>query len=259
MESDYKTGGISGIQTGYYEIDRKIGGLQDGELILIGARASIGKTAIALNMAENIAREDIPVGFMSLEMSGTLLAERLLCDRASISLGKVKAGMFSESEFSRLNDAGETIYQYPLYIYDYSNASLFDLKLKARRMKRAKDIKVLFIDYISLITVAERKPHWEKVGDISRELKSLARELQIPVVALTQVNRDAEGREPSLADIRYSGSLEQDADVVIFIHRDRDSSEAKIRVAKNRQGPCGGMKLYFDAGKMRFYAESKEE
>jgi replicative DNA helicase len=217
--------GMVGISTGYRSLDR-FRGLVNSELMIIGARASIGKTTLALNMAERVARVH-SVGFMSLEMGGKLLLMRLL------------NGSSSSKDL-------------PIFVYDQPNAKILNLKANAKRMKRKDKIKVLFIDYLNLIRTAKTLPRWEEVGYISSELKSLARELDLPVVALAQVNRDAEGKPPSLANLRESGSIEQDADVVVFLHRKRESSDSEIIYAKNRNGPTGTTSLNFIPEKTQF-------
>lgn len=251
IEEKFKNGGISGVRTGYKDLDDLLGGFQPSDLIIIGARTSVGKTAFALNVAENMAKKNIPVGVISLEMSGKQITERLMCGAAQIELWKINAGLY-RGDFDRLFVAAEEIDAYPLYIYDQPNSTLFDIKLKARRMRRKHNIQCLFVDYISLIHIAEQKPHWEKMMDITRELKSLARELQIPVVALSQVTRDAEGKAPSLADLRYGGSVEQDADVVLMLHRDREKANGELHIKKNRQGPCGMIPVRYIMARMRF-------
>jgi replicative DNA helicase len=250
--------GILGISTGYSSIDDYTGGFIDSEVTIIGARASMGKTAIALNMAENISKQNIPVGFISLEMQGKLLALRILCGLSKIDMWKIRAGMIDRKDFDRLYDAGRSINEYPLYLYEYPNARLLDIKLKARLMKRQEGIKILFIDYIGLIRTDQDTPRWEEVGYISSELKALARELEIPIVVCCQVNRDAEGKPPTLANLRESGSIEQDADVVMFLHRKRDSQNSELIISKNRNGGTGKIDLYFIMERTRFEEVTKE-
>lgn len=252
MEELRSTGGILGVSTGYPGLDMYTGGFIAGELTIIGARASIGKTALTMNFAEKIAKKAVPVGFVSLEMAAEQLTTRLLCGNSGVGMKQVRGGMMSMQDFGRLNAAGELIYQYPIHIYDYPNARLLDVKLKARNMHRREKIEVLFIDYLGLIRTDLDIPRWEEVGHITAELKALARELNIPVVVCAQVNRDAEGRAPTLANLRESGNIEQDADVVMFLHRKRDSTESSLIIAKNRNGGTGSVPLHFIPERTRF-------
>jgi replicative DNA helicase len=252
IEELYKNQGILGIPTGYKTVDDFTGGFISGEMTVLGARASIGKTALALNMAEKIARRGTGVGFLSLEMSGSQLMQRLLCGNSGIGMRRIRTGKLHETDFKKIVDAAEMVYAYPLYIYDQPNARLIDLKLKARRMLRSEHIKILFIDYLSLVRTEKDLARWEEVGFISSELKSLARELDIPIVVCAQVNRDAEGKAPNLSNLRESGSIEQDADVVMFLHRKRDSQNSELIIAKNRNGGTGKIDMHFNMERTRF-------
>lgn len=258
MEKLYHSGGILGVSTGYPGIDAYTGGFINGELTIIGARASIGKTAITLNFAEKIASKGVPVGFISLEMAADQLTTRILCGNSGIGMRQIRAGLLSANDFGKLNDAGEKVHQYPLHIYDYPNARLLDIKLKARNMYRREKIEVLFVDYLGLIRTDLNIQRWEEVGHITSELKALARELRIPIVVCAQVNRDAEGKAPTLANLRESGNIEQDADVVMFLHRKRDSQESELIIAKNRNGGTGTVPLYFLPERTRFEERIKE-
>ncbi len=257
IETHYKNkDAYTGVPTGFTELDSMTSGLQNSELIIIGARPSMGKTAMALSMAQFIAiQQKIPVGFFSLEMSYQQIGQRLLSQEARIPAGKLRSGMLKIDDLTKLQDAAGRCYESPLYIVDTPNMKLLDLRAMARRMKSLHDVKIIFIDYLTLITSENSSiPRHEQIAEISRSLKSLARELNIPIVALSQVRRDSEGREPNLADLRESGSIEQDADVVMFIHRDRVMSDdgqttepidAKIILAKQRNGPVGHVDLMF--------------
>ncbi len=257
IETHYKNkDAYTGVPTGFTELDSMTSGLQNSELIIIGARPSMGKTAMALSMAQFIAiQQKIPVGFFSLEMSYQQIGQRLLSQEARIPAGKLRSGMLKIDDLTKLQDAAGRCYESPLYIVDTPNMKLLDLRAMARRMKSLPDVKIIFIDYLTLITSENSSiPRHEQIAEISRSLKSLARELNIPIVALSQVRRDSEGREPNLADLRESGSIEQDADVVMFIHRDRVMSDdgqttepidAKIILAKQRNGPVGHVDLMF--------------
>jgi len=238
----------SGIPSGFKDLDSLTLGFQNSEFIVIGARPSVGKTAFALSVAANISiKQKVPVGFFSLEMSAMAIMQRLLSMEARLDSHKMRIGMLSPGDFSRLTDACGRIYEAPLYISDSPDLKLLDLRAQARRMKSNQDVKIIFIDYLTLIGSENRDlPRHEQIAEISRSLKALARELAIPVIALSQVRRETEGKRPALADLRESGSIEQDADVVIFIHtEDMKAEEREIIVAKQRNGPVDDLKLAF--------------
>jgi replicative DNA helicase len=247
----HNKGNYTGIPSGFKILDDLTSGFQDSEFIIIGARPSVGKTAFALTIAGNIAVErKIPVGFFTLEMSNMALMQRLLSAEARLDSNVIRTGLLRRADFSNLMHAAGKIYEAPLYIDDTPNIRLLDLRALARRMVSIEKVKIIFIDYITLITSENRDtPRHEQIAEISRSLKALARELRIPIVVLSQVRRETEGKEPTLADIRESGSIEQDADVVIFIHRDLKSDKqektAKIIIAKQRNGPIGDLTLAF--------------
>jgi len=247
----------TGIPTGFSSLDNYTSGFQNSEFIVIGARPSVGKTALALTMASNMSiRYAKPVGFFTLEMSSMALMQRLLSSEARIDSIKLRTGFLKESDLYKLTEAAGRIYDAPLYIDDTPNLKLLDLRAQARRMKTQHDIAILFIDYLTLITSENRDmPRHEQIAEISRSLKALARELNIPVVALSQVRRETEGKRPSLADLRESGSIEQDADVVLFLHwkkheelnpeDDTIDTETELIIAKQRNGPVGTVKIAF--------------
>ncbi|RKX77322.1 MAG: replicative DNA helicase [Spirochaetes bacterium] len=248
----------TGIPTGFSDLDHYTSGFQKSEFVVIGARPAVGKTALALSMASNMSiRNQIPVGFFTLEMADMALIQRLIASEARISSDQLRTGFLSPANFHDLTDAAGRIYEAPLYIDDTPNMKLLDLRAQARRMKSHHKIKIIFIDYITLIQSENKDlPRHEQIAEISRSLKALARELDIPVVALSQVRRETEGKRPSLADLRESGSIEQDADVVIFLHRDRGlemDSESEVPnnivteliLAKQRNGPVGTIKIAF--------------
>ena len=223
-------------------------GFQNSEFIVIGARPSVGKTAFALTIAANMAiRQKIPVGFFSLEMSAMAIMQRLLSMEARLDSQRMRTGMLSPADFSRITEACSRLYDAPLYISDSPDLKLLDLRAQARRMKSKQDVKIIFVDYITLIGSENRDlPRHEQIAEISRSLKALARELALPVIALSQVRRETEGKKPTLADLRESGSIEQDADVVIFIHTEDLKAEVReISVAKQRNGPVGDIQLSF--------------
>jgi len=238
----------TGIPSGFKDLDQLTMGFQNSEFIVIGARPSVGKTAFALTIAANMAiRQKIPVGFFSLEMSAMAIMQRLLSMEARLDSQRMRTGMLSPADFSRITEACSRLYDAPLYISDSPDLKLLDLRAQARRMKAKQDVKIIFVDYITLIGSENRElPRHEQIAEISRSLKALARELALPVIALSQVRRETEGKKPSLADLRESGSIEQDADVVIFIHTEDLKAEAReIAVAKQRNGPVGDIQLAF--------------
>lgn len=270
IDEHYKNkSSFTGIPTGFGQLDTMTSGFQNSELIILGARPSIGKTAMALSMMEHIAIDQkIPCGFFSLEMSYEMIGQRLLSQTARIPGHKIKSGMLRQDDFVKLQNAAGRCFQAPLYIVDVPNMPLLDLKAMARRLVVNQGVKIIFIDYIGLISTDNPNAQvWEQVSEISKSLKALARELGIPIVALCQVARDAEGSEPTLAQLRGSGSIEQDADVVMFLHRDRNKTadqtdpvqDAKLIVAKQRNGPTGDIEILFLSGYTKFENKIKYE
>lgn len=245
---------FTGVPTGFAKLDTYTSGFQKSELIIIGARPSIGKTALALSMIQNIACEKrIPCGFFSLEMPYESIGMRLLAQEARVPMQKIRSGMLKIDDVKKIQDAAGRWFEAPLYTVDTPNMKLIDLRAVARRMVKNQKVEIIFVDYIGLISTEDsKKETWEQVSEISKSLKALARELQIPIVALCQVARDAEGQEPNLAQLRGSGSIEQDADVVMFLHRDRlkdgdnvAAQDAKIILAKQRNGATGDIDILF--------------
>ena len=267
IEARYKSKNqFTGVPTGFAKLDTYTAGFQKSELIIIGARPSIGKTALALSMIQNIACERrIPCGFFSLEMPYESIGMRLLAQEARVSMQKIRSGMLKVDDVKKIQDAAGRWFEAPLYTVDTPNMKLIDLRAVARRMVKNNKVEIIFIDYIGLISTEDpTAPVFEQVSLISKSLKALARELSIPIVALCQVARDAEGQEPNLAQLRGSGSIEQDADVVMFLHRDRikdgDSiaaQDAKIILAKQRNGACGDIEIMFLPSYSKF--ENKAE
>ena len=257
---------FTGVPSGFYALDRLTSGFQNSELIIIGARPSMGKTALALSMAANITiRQNRPAAFFSLEMPDKELMLRLLSSEAEIDLNKLKTGFFAQSFFQKIFDAAGMINDAPLFIVDMPEMNMLNIQAMARMLKIQEKIEIIFFDYISLINTENKFiPRYEFISEVSRSLKSLARKLNIPVIALSQLGRAAENQKPGLADIRESGSIEQDADLVIFIHRDREldksfdeqakGSEQKVQLmlAKNRNGPVGTVELVFEKHLTKF-------
>ena len=268
IEARYKSKNqFTGVPTGFAKLDTYTSGFQNSELIIIGARPSIGKTALALSMIQNIACEKrIPCGFFSLEMPYESIGMRLLAQEARVPMQKIRSGMLKVDDVKKIQDAAGRWFEAPLYTVDTPNMKLLDLRAVARRMVKNQGVKIIFIDYIGLISTDDpTAPVFEQVSLISKSLKALARELSIPIVALCQVARDAEGQEPNLAQLRGSGSIEQDADVVMFLHRDRikdgDSiaaQDAKIILAKQRNGACGDIDIMFLPSYSKFENKADE-
>jgi replicative DNA helicase len=262
----------TGVPSGFSELDNMTSGFQNSEFIVFGARPSVGKTALALTMAANMSiRKKIPVGFFTLEMTSMALVQRLVSSEARINSEKIRTGMLKPSDFHSLTEAAGRIYEAPLYIDETPRIKLLDLRARARRMKLKEEVRVIFVDYIGLIEPEYKQnvPRHEQVAEISRSLKALARELGIPIISLSQVGRQSEGKAPSLADLRESGSIEQDADVVLFLHRERNENresnerhvsnvETDLIVAKQRNGPVGTVKLAFLPQYTKFEAFSRE-
>ncbi|MDR1894886.1 MAG: replicative DNA helicase [Spirochaetales bacterium] len=261
----YDKNEFTGLPSGYTDLDEITNGFQKSNLIIIGARPSVGKTALALSMAANMAiRGERPVGFFSLEMSEDELMFRLLSGETRISSEKLRRGLLTHSDFGAIVEVAGKIYEKPLFFCDTPSITLLELRAQARRLKSKENIQAIFIDYIGLIHGDSRSSasRWEVVGEFSRSLKALARELEIPVICLCQLGRQAADKEyPSLADLRDSGSIEQDADVVLFLHRDLTDSEkpAKLIVAKQRNGPLGQVELAYLNVLTRFESLSRKK
>ncbi len=259
-------GKLRGIATGYKSLDKKLAGFQDSNLIILAARPGVGKTSFALNIAEYITTHaEVPVGIFSLEMSKEELVDRLLVGQADVDAWKLKTGRLEEDDFERIAQAMGELADAPLYIDDTPGSSIMEIRTKARRLQLEVGIKVLFIDYLQLIVGNGRAENRVvEVSQISQSLKNLARELKIPVIALSQLNRQVEGRgdgRPQLADLRESGAIEQDADVVMFLyHEDKENKEGiKLDIAKHRNGPTGLIDLMFKPERVKFYELDKRQ
>ncbi len=263
---------ITGISTGYPNLDEITSGLQPGEMIIVAARPSMGKTALALNIAENMTMRDVPVALFSLEMSRQQLVQRLLSSRASVSGHNIRRNMLSDRDMSAIIQAADDLMKRPLFIDDTPSLSITQLRAKARRLKQSHDIGVVILDYLQLMTSGKRaESRQQEVSEISRGVKALARELNVPVICLSQLNRAAEQREghrPRMSDLRESGSIEQDADVVAMLHRESyyhmndqswfEQNEdkhnlAELIIAKQRNGPTATVKLTWDNTCTRFH------
>lgn len=254
--------GITGLATGFHDLDELTAGLQPSELIVLAARPSVGKTTFALNLAERLAvGQGKSVGLFSLEMSKQQLAQNLLCLHARLDAQRLRKGMLSQEERSELRLAAEVLYQAPIFVNDSPSLSPLSLRAKARRLKRQHDIQLVIIDYMQLMEPPPGENRQQQVAEISRSLKGLARELGVPVLAVSQLNRAPEAREdhrPRLADLRESGAIEQDADVVLLLHRDdaydsdKNPGVVDLDIAKQRNGPTGKVRLTFRRECLRF-------
>ena len=291
-----RAGGLSGISTGLRDVDQRMGGLQRSDLLVLAGRPAMGKTSLATNIAFNIAKawrgerqEDGTiksvdggiVGFFSLEMSADQLATRIVAEQSSISSYKIRQGRITEGDFARLTDVAAQIEKLPLYIDQTGGISIAQLMARARRLKRQKGLDVLFIDYLQLLSGSSKNSQnrVQELTEITTSLKALAKELNVPIIALSQLSRQVENRDdkrPQLSDLRESGSIEQDADVVMFVYREeyylkgkepRPGTEehnkwqiemeamhgvAELIIGKQRHGPTGAVALQFDADVTRF-------
>lgn len=248
---------VTGVPSGFTDLDRLTSGFQKSDLVIIAGRPSMGKTAFALNISRNAAVDyEIPVAIFSLEMSRQQLALRLLCAEAKVDSNKVRKGFFGEREWAKLTAAAGVLSRAPIYIDDSPALTVLQMRAKARRMKAEKDLGLIVVDYLQLMKGREGSDNREQeISEISRSLKALAKELDIPVMAVAQLNRRPDIREdkrPVLADLRESGAIEQDADVICFIYREEMYDEntkhkgiAEILVRKHRNGPIGSVPLKF--------------
>jgi replicative DNA helicase len=250
-----RPGGMAGIATGFTSVDQLLGGLEPGALIIVAARPAAGKSSFVANVARNVAvGSGLPTAFFSLEMSRLEVAMRLLCGDARVSWHRLRTGRIGADEWRRLVDAVETMQAAPLFLTDADAYTAVGIRSRARRLRaKAGGLALLVVDYLQLISPTSRRENREaELAEISRSLKLLAKEMDVPVIAVSQLNRDPErrlSRRPQLSDLRGSGSLEQDADVVMFIHPDDGASagtkSVQLIVAKHRNGPTGEVKLTF--------------
>jgi replicative DNA helicase len=259
---------VTGLATGYHVLDDKTCGLQNGEMIIVAGRPSMGKTSLALNIAEHVGVvEKMPVAVFSLEMGNQQLAERFLCSISAVDAQAVRKGMLSTAHYEKLQVACGQLYEAPIYIDDTSTLTPLELRAKCRRLKSMHDIRCVIVDYLQLMHLGASRveSRQQEIATISRYIKALARELNIPVVVLSQLNRSPEGREghrPRMSDLRESGSIEQDADVVMLLHREdyyhrgqqdyEQNNKAELIIAKQRNGPTGVVELIFREKCTRF-------
>jgi replicative DNA helicase len=264
--------GHPGLITGFFELDDMLNGLQKGEMIVVAGRPSMGKTALAMNLIEHIAADTmLPCAVFSLEMSKQQLAQRMLCSRGRVDAHKLRRGLLSDAEYQHLAVVVGTLAKAPIFVDDSPGLTVLDLRAKSRRLKRQHDIRCLLIDYMQLMDCPGVDSRQQQISEISRGIKAVARELEIPVVAVSQLNRSPEGREghkPRMSDLRESGSIEQDADVILLLHREdyyrlgeegyQPDNQAEIIIAKQRNGPTGSTTLVFDNRSTRFLNRSAQ-
>jgi replicative DNA helicase len=258
-----RKGGITGVSTGFVEFDRMTSGMHPSEMIVIAARPSMGKTALAMNIAEHVAiNEKLGVGVFSLEMSSQQLVQRLLCSRARVNLQKVRDGFLGERDFPSLTAAASKLAEAKIFIDDSASLTILELRAKARRLKSQQDVQLIIVDYLQLLRSTSRRAQDNRqleISEISAGLKGLAKELKIPLIVVAQLNRQPEqrtGGKPRLSDLRESGSIEQDADLVGLLVRPEiyeedeearaeKAGEAELIIAKQRNGPVGEIPLTF--------------
>jgi replicative DNA helicase len=253
----------TGLPTGFRDLDDLTSGLQPGNLVIIAARPGIGKSSLAMNIARNVAVQHEPVAMFSLEMSRYEIGMRLLCAEARVPWDRIRNKRVGPDDWTRVVSAGETLHDAPLSIVDAGNVNIVDIRAKARRLKTSKQgLSLIIVDYLQLMTspnTRRQDNRQQEVAEISRSLKLLAKELKVPILALSQLNRNPEARadkRPQLSDLRESGSLEQDSDVVMFIHRDdldpEKKREAELILSKHRNGPTGSIRLSFEPSLTQF-------
>ncbi len=270
-----RQGMLTGVGTGFADLDKMTSGLHPGEMIVVAARPSMGKTSLAMNIAEHVAIEEkLPVGVFSLEMTSESLVLRMLCSLSRVNLRNVREGFLAERDFPKLTGAAGRLAGAPLFIDDSSGLSILQLRAKARRMVQQYGIKLFVIDYLQLLhsTARRAENRQQEIADISNGIKSLAKELSVPVIVLSQLNRELEkdkSRKPQLSDLRESGAIEQDADVVCLLYKpsreeeeggageEQDALPVNLLIAKQRNGPTGDIHLTFLKSYTRFESAAK--
>jgi replicative DNA helicase len=274
-----RQGELDGLGTGFADFDKMTNGLRGGEMIVIAARPSMGKTSLAMNIAEHAAVElKAPVGVFSLEMTAESLVERMMCSRAEVNMRDIREGFIAERDFPRLTEAAQTLSHAPLFIDDTAGLSILQLRARARRMAQQHEVKLFVIDYLQLLHSESRKAkdnRQQEVAEISAGIKALAKELKVPVLVLSQLNRELDkdkSRKPKLSDLRESGAIEQDADLVGLLYKPPEGEEGdeesvprdqpggvpvKLLIAKQRNGPTGDVDFLFFKGFTRFKTPAK--
>ena len=255
--------GLRGIPTGFSHLDSMLAGMQDSNLIVLAARPGVGKSAFGLNIARYVAVEKkLPTCIFSLEMSKEELVDRLLVRQGLIDAWKLKTGQLSDDDFASLSEAMGVLAEAPLFIDDTPGLTVTELRTKARRLQVDKGIRFIIVDYLQLMHGITRDNRVQEVSEISQGLKNLARELRLPIVAMAQLNRamEARGGRPKLSDLRESGSIEQDADVVMFLHREDEEIREMVMcsIEKHRNGPTGQFNLYFNGKQVSFFDVEKK-
>lgn len=255
-------GKLTGISTGFYDLDELTSGLQKSELIILAARPSMGKTTLSLNITEQVgAVQKIPTAFFSLEMSSQQVAQNMLCSHARVDAHMMRTGRIDDNEWSKLPLAMGDLSEASIFIDDTPGLSILELRAKSRRLKLQQDIQLIIVDYLQLMEAKSSESRQQEISLITRGLKALARELEVPVIAVSQLNRSVENREghkPRMSDLRESGSIEQDADVIILLHREdyydheKKPGEVELNLAKQRNGPTGIVTLTFQRNFLRF-------
>lgn len=269
LDAIHKAGaGLRGVPTGFIDLDQKLSGMQESNMLILAARPGQGKTAFVLNVAQHITtREKAPVGFFSLEMSKEELVDRLLVAQADVDAWRLKTGRLSDDDFAKLSEAMGELADAPLFIDDTPGLNIMEMRSKARRLQIEFDVKLIIVDYLQLVDPGRRLDNRVvEVSMVSQALKNLARELKIPVLAVSQLSRAVEHRgekKPQLADLRESGAIEQDADVVMFLYRPEEELSAqmltKLLIAKHRNGPSGELDLLFRGDRIRFYDVERKQ
>jgi replicative DNA helicase len=257
-----REGRLTGLSTGFYDLDDRTSGLQKSELIVIAARPSVGKTSLVLNIAEHVGVDKKPAVIFSMEMSAQQVAQNMLCSNAKIDAHLMRMGKLDDNQWSKLPLAMGELSEASIFIDDTPGLSIMELRAKARRLKLQHDIQLIIVDYLQLMEAKERENRQQEISVISRGLKSLARELEVPVIAVSQLNRSVETREghkPRISDLRESGGIEQDADVIILMHREdyydenhKEKNKVELNIAKQRNGPTGKVTLTFLREFLRF-------
>ncbi len=264
-----KAGGMRGVPTGFNDLDNRLAGMQPSNLLILAARPGQGKTAFVLNIAQHVTVDlKIPIGIFSLEMSKEELVDRLLVAQADVDAWKLKTGKLTDEDFGKLSEAMGQLAEAPLYIDDTPGANILEIRTKARRLQVQQNVQLIVVDYLQLIDSGRRFDNRvQEVSLISASLKNLARELKIPVLAVSQLSRAVEARGtrvPQLADLRESGAIEQDADVVMFLYREEEPEKwgeqilTKLLIAKHRNGPLAEIDLLFRGDRIRFYGVEKK-
>lgn len=268
-------GKLRGVPTGFRDIDNKLAGLQDGNLIILAARPSVGKTSLALNICQYVAVEEkLPVGFLSLESSKEELVDRLLASQSNVDSWKITTGNLTDKDWENLTDAMGELAEAPLFIDDTPGMSIMEMRTKARRLQIEHGCRLIVVDYLQLAKSRNLENRVQEISEVSQGLKNIARELKCPVIALSQLSRNVEQRgtaekaaPPQLSDLRDSGSIEQDADVVMFLWREdntlatrsaSDTIPVKLSIAKHRNGPIGEVDLVFKGARTRYYGTDKK-